>query len=129
MTTYDTAFTERRGGARRWQALGFLALAQFLVVLDASIVNIALPKLGQGLGLDPGLLSWVITAYVLPFGGLLLLGGRLADRYGHRRVFLAGVFGFVAASLAAGFSQSGEWLFAARAMQGASAALLAPAAL
>ena len=68
--------------ANRWLALTVLALAQFLVVLDASIVNIALPKLGQGLGLDPSLLSWVITAYVLPFGGLLLLGGRLADRVG-----------------------------------------------
>lgn len=114
---------------RRWLALSVLALAQFLVVLDASIVNIALPELGAGLGLAPELLSWVITAYVLPFGGLLLLGGRLADRYGHRRVFLVGVAGFIAASLAAGLSVNGEMLLGARAVQGGSAALLAPGAL
>lgn len=115
--------------SHRWLALTVLALAQFLVVLDASIVNIALPSLGAGLGLDETLLTWVITAYVLPFGGLLMLGGRLADRYGHRNIFLAGVFGFIAASLAAGLSLNGAMLLAARAVQGASAAMLAPAAL
>ena len=115
--------------SRRWLALGILALAQFLVVLDASIVNIALPVLGRQLGMDTLALAWVITAYVLAFGGLLLLGGRLADRYGHRRVFLIGTAGFVAASALAGFSISSELLLAARALQGASAALLAPAAL
>ncbi|CAH0225414.1 putative MFS-type transporter EfpA [Microbacterium oxydans] len=114
---------------RRWLALGILALAQFLVVLDASIVNIALPVLGRQLGMDTLALAWVITAYVLAFGGLLLLGGRLADRYGHRRVFLIGTAGFVAASAIAGLSISSEMLLAARALQGASAALLAPAAL
>lgn len=114
---------------RRWLALGILALAQFLVVLDASIVNIALPVLGRELGMDTLGLSWVITAYVLAFGGLLLLGGRLADRYGHRRVFLIGTAGFVAASALAGLSISSEMLLAARALQGASAALLAPSAL
>lgn len=115
--------------SRRWLALMILALAQFLVVLDASIVNIALPVLGDQLQMDTAALAWVITAYVLPFGGLLLLGGRLADRYGHRRVFLAGTAGFAAASAMAGLSASGELLLAARALQGASAALLAPAAL
>ncbi|MDQ0727216.1 MFS transporter [Microbacterium sp. W4I20] len=114
---------------RRWLALSILALAQFLVVLDASIVNIALPVLGQQLAMDTAGLAWVITAYVLAFGGLLLLGGRLADRYGHRRVFLVGTAGFVAASALAGLSLSAEMLLAARALQGASAALLAPAAL
>ncbi|MCS5716546.1 MFS transporter [Herbiconiux sp. CPCC 205763] len=114
---------------RRWLALSVLALAQFLVVLDASIVNIALPSLGGQLALDTAALSWVITAYVLPFGGLLLLGGRLADRYGHRRLFLIGSAGFVGASALAGFAVSGEMLFMARALQGASAALLAPASL
>lgn len=114
---------------RRWLALSILALAQFLVVLDASIVNIALPVLGRQLGMDTLALAWVITAYVLAFGGLLLLGGRLADRYGHRRVFLIGTTGFVAASALAGLSISSEMLLAARALQGASAALLAPAAL
>lgn len=113
----------------RWLALSVLALAQFLVVLDASIVNIALPAIGEHLRMDTVALAWVITAYVLPFGGLLLLGGRLADRYGHRRVFLLGVLGFVGASALAGFSLSSPMLLAARALQGGSAALLAPAAL
>lgn len=114
---------------RPWLAVGFLALAQFLVVLDASIVNIALPVLGAQLSMDTAALAWVITAYVLPFGGLLLLGGRLADRYGHRRVFLIGASGFVAASALAGLSVTSGMLFGARALQGASAAVLAPAAL
>jgi EmrB/QacA subfamily drug resistance transporter len=114
---------------RRWLALAVLALAQFLVILDASIVNIALPVIGTQLHLDTATLAWVITAYVLPFGGLLLLGGRLADRYGHRRLFLIGTAGFIAASALAGFSISGEMLLAARALQGLSAAVLAPAAL
>lgn len=115
--------------SRRWLALSVLALAQFLVVLDASIVNIALPVLGIQLGMDNAALAWVITTYVLAFGGLLLLGGRLADRYGHRRVFLIGAAGFVAASALAGLSVSSEMLLGARALQGVSAALLAPAAL
>lgn len=115
--------------SRRWLALSALALAQFLVVLDASIVNIALPVIGQQLSMDTTALAWVITAYVLTFGGLLLLGGRLADRYGHRRVFLVGAAGFVAASALAGLSVTSEMLLAARALQGGFAALLAPAAL
>lgn len=114
---------------RRWFALAALALAQFLVVLDASIVNIAIPVLGAGLGLGQGALAWVITAYVLPFGSLLLIGGRLADRFGHRRLFLIGVAGFVLASASAAAATDGAVLLAARAGQGASAALLAPAAL
>lgn len=115
--------------ARRWLALSILALAQFLVVLDASIVNIALPVLGTQLSMDTVALAWVITAYVLPFGGLLLLGGRLADRYGHRRLFLIGTTGFIISSALAGLSASSGMLLGARAFQGASAALLAPAAL
>ncbi|MEV4686890.1 DHA2 family efflux MFS transporter permease subunit [Microbacterium sp. LWH3-1.2] len=114
---------------RRWLALSVLALAQFLVVLDASIVNIALPVLGAQLSMDTAALAWVITAYVLALGGLLLLGGRLADRYGHRRIFLIGTAGFVAASGVAGLSSTSEMLLAARALQGVSAALLAPSAL
>jgi len=127
--TVPTAQDAAPRSSRRWLALSVLALAQFLVVLDASIVNIALPVLGQQLGMDTAALAWVITGYVLAFGGLLLLGGRLADRYGHRRVFLVGTAGFVAASALAGLSFSAEMLLAARALQGASAALLAPAAL
>ena len=119
--------TPRSG--RKWLALSVLALAQFLVVLDASIVNIALPVLGHQLRMDTGALAWVITAYILAFGGLLLLGGRLADRYGHRRLFLVGVIGFIGASALAGLSVSSGMLLAARALQGGSAALLAPSAL
>ena len=115
--------------SHRWAALVVLALAQFLVILDASIVNIALPVIAEQLTLSTATLAWVITSYVLPFAGLLLLGGRLADRYGHRRLFLIGTAGFVGASLIAGFSISGPMLLGARALQGASAALLAPAAL
>lgn len=127
--TRSAAATAPRTLETRWWALIALALAQFLVVLDASIVNIALPSIGSELHLGTNTLSWIITAYVLPFGGLLLLGGRLSDRFGHRRTFMAGVVGFAAASAAAGLATSGSWLLAARAVQGASAALLAPAAL
>jgi len=123
------AIANARTISYRWWALIALALAQFLVVLDASIVNIALPSLGSELHLGTNTLSWVITAYVLPFGGLLLFGGRLSDRFGNRRLFMIGVAGFALASAAAGLATSGAWLLAARAIQGASAALLAPAAL
>jgi len=130
MTLLDSPSTQAPARSpRRWLALGVLALAQFLVVLDASIVNIALPVLGAQLQMDTTALAWVITAYVLAFGSLMLLGGRLADRYGHRRVFLIGTAGFVAASAAAGLSVGPGMLLASRAVQGASAALLAPAAL
>ncbi|RTE05470.1 DHA2 family efflux MFS transporter permease subunit [Paenibacillus whitsoniae] len=125
----QTTITNSRMVAYRWWALIALALAQFLVVLDASIVNIALPSLGSELHLSTSTLSWVITIYVLPFGGMLLLGGRLSDRFGHRRLFMIGVTGFALASAAAGLATSGAWLLTARAIQGASAALLAPAAL
>lgn len=113
----------------RWIALSVLALAQFLVVLDASIVNIALPSIADTFSLDQAAIGWTITAYVLPFGGLLLFGGRLADRYGHRKVFLVGVGLFVGASAAAGLAPSFTILITARAVQGSAAALLAPAAL
>jgi EmrB/QacA subfamily drug resistance transporter len=129
MTLITPAPTVTGRSSRRWLALSILALAQFLVVLDASIVNIALPVLGEQLDMETAALAWVITAYVLAFGGLLLLGGRLADRYGHRRIFLLGTAGFVAASALAGLSFSSEMLLAARALQGVSAALLAPSAL
>ncbi|MCL2515011.1 MAG: MFS transporter [Microbacteriaceae bacterium] len=130
-TTLDTAATTptQPRSTRRWAALTMLTLAQFLVVLDASIVNIALPAAGRDLGMGTTALSWVITAYVLTFGVLLLPGGRLADRLGHRRMLLTGVVGFALASAAAGLATSGAMLIAARIVQGASAALLAPAAL
>jgi EmrB/QacA subfamily drug resistance transporter len=114
---------------RRWQALTLLAIAQFVVVLDASIVNIALPDIGRGLHLQAGGLSWVIDAYLLTFGGLLLLGGRAADLLGRRTVFLGGLLTFTAASLADGLAPGGGALIAFRAIQGAAAAAMAPAAL
>ncbi|MCW2994620.1 MAG: transporter [Conexibacter sp.] len=114
---------------RRWLALALLAVAQFVVVLDASIMNIALPSIGTELHVSTDTLSWVVNAYVLAFGGLLLLGGRLADLLGRRRVFIAGLVVFGLASLAGGLSANATQLIAARAIQGIGAAALAPAAL
>jgi EmrB/QacA subfamily drug resistance transporter len=114
---------------RRWIALALLAVAQFVVVLDASIVNVALPTIGSALDFSQDNLSWVVNAYVLTFGGFLLLGGRLADVLGRRRVFMGGLVLFAIASLAGGLAQSDGWLIAARAVQGLGAAILSPAAL
>ena len=114
---------------RRWLALVLLAAAQFVVVLDASIVNVALPSIGTALDFSQDDLSWVINAYTLTFGGFLLLGGRMADLLGRRRMFILGLILFAAASLAGGFAQNDVWLIAARAVQGLGAALLSPAAL
>jgi len=114
---------------RRWLTLVVVSLAQLMVVLDATIVNIALPPAQAELGIADADRSWVITAYTLAFGGLLLLGGRIADYWGRKRTFLLGLTGFAMASAVGGFAPNGETLFAARAFQGAFAALLAPAAL
>src|SRR6187551_3054756 len=114
---------------RRWLALVLLAAAQFVVVLDASIVNVALPSIGEALNFSQDDLSWVVNAYTLTFGGFLLLGGRLADLLGRRRLFILGLVLFAGASLAGGLAQSDVWLIAARAVQGLGAALLSPAAL
>jgi EmrB/QacA subfamily drug resistance transporter len=114
---------------RRWIALGLLCMAQFVVVLDASIVNVALPSIGRALDFSQDNLSWVVNAYVLTFGGFLLLGGRLADLLGRRRVFMFGLVLFALASLAGGFANSEGQLIAARAVQGLGAAILSPAAL
>src|SRR6266498_4077561 len=113
----------------KWLALALLAAAQFVVVLDASIVNVALPSIGKSLDFSQDNLSWVVNAYVLTFGGFLLLGGRIADLLGRRRLFIGGLILFSAASLAGGLAQSAGWLVAARAVQGLGAALLSPAAL
>src|ERR671915_78526 len=114
---------------RRWLALALLAVAQFVVVLDASIMNIALPSIATELEVSQESLSWIINGYVLTFGGFLLLGGRLADLLGRRRVFVAGLVLFGAASLAGGLAATQGQLVAARAVQGLGGALLAPAAL
>jgi EmrB/QacA subfamily drug resistance transporter len=113
----------------RWLILALIGLAQLMVVLDATIVNIALPSAQQDLGFSDDARQWVITAYALSFGSLLLLGGRLGDLFGRKRVFVTGLAGFAVASAIGGLAESFGMLVAARALQGAFAALLAPAAL
>jgi len=114
---------------KRWKALVVIAIAQLMVVLDASIVNIALPSLQRDLGITDANRQWVVTSYTLAFGGLLLLGGRIADYAGRKRAFLLGLIGFAGASAIGGFAVNQGMLFASRALQGAFAAVLAPAAL
>ena len=114
---------------KKWLALALLAAAQFVVVLDAAIVNVALPSIGTDLDFSQDDLSWVVNAYTLFFGGFLLLGGRMADLIGRRRMFTYGLILFALASLAGGFASSPGMLIAARAVQGLGAALLSPAAL
>jgi len=114
---------------RRWVALAVIAAATLMVVLDTSIVNLALPRAQAELGMSDATRGWVVTAYTVAFGGLLLLGGRIGDLLGRKRIFLVGLIGFAAASAVGGFAPTAGVLFAARAAQGAFAALLAPAAL
>ncbi|OSP43615.1 MFS transporter [Streptomyces sp. 13-12-16] len=115
--------------ANRWKALVFIALAQLMVVLDATIVNIALPSAQQDLGISDGNRQWVVTAYALAFGGLLLFGGRIADLWGRKRAFVLGLGGFAVASALGGAATNEAMMFGARALQGVFGALLAPAAL
>ena len=114
---------------RRWTALILLCVAQFVVVLDASIVNVALPSIGRGLHFSQQNLPWIVNAYVIAFGGFLLLGGRAADLLGRRRVFMVGLVVVAVASLLAGFAATQGELIAARAAQGLGAAIISPAAL
>jgi EmrB/QacA subfamily drug resistance transporter len=114
---------------RRWFALAVVGAAFFMTVLDVSIVNVALPTIGEKLHFSRGNLQWVVTAYSLTFGGFLLLGGRVADLLGRRRVFMVGVVLFTAASLACGLSNSEGVLIAARAVQGLGGAIISAAAL
>jgi EmrB/QacA subfamily drug resistance transporter len=114
---------------RRWLALMVIAIAQLMVVLDATIVNIAMPSAQHDLHITDANRQWILTAYTLAFGGLLLLGGRIADYVGRKRIFLIGLVGFAGASALGGFAQNQGMLFAARGLQGAFGALLAPAAL
>ncbi|MFE3584805.1 MFS transporter [Streptomyces vinaceus] len=113
----------------RWKALVFIALAQLMVVLDATIVNIALPSAQTDLGISDGNRQWVITAYALAFGGLLLFGGRIADKWGRKNAFIVGLIGFALASALGGAANGEAMMLGARALQGAFGALLAPAAL
>ncbi|MGW0536374.1 MFS transporter [Streptomyces sp. NPDC003032] len=114
---------------RRWKALVFICLAQLMVVLDGTIMNIALPSAQHDLGFSDSSRQWVVTAYALAFGGLLLFGGRIADLWGRKQAFITGVLGFAAASALGGAAVSTSMLIGARALQGVFAALLAPAAL
>ena len=132
MTSTDlprSAPTAAQADPRRWWALAVIAIAQLMVVLDASIVIIALPSAQRALHISTADRQWVVTAYTLAFGGLLLLGGRIADFMGRKRMFIVGLLGFAAASALGGAAQSAAMLFGARALQGAFAALMAPAAL
>src|SRR5215469_14981082 len=123
-----------RGGVNsrsdnRWLVLAVLAVAQFVVVLDLTIVNVALPHIRTDLHFSANGLQWVVSAYTLLFGGFLLLGGRAADLLGRRTMFIAGVTLFTSASLVAGISASSAMMVAARAAQGLGGAMLSPAAL
>ena len=112
-----------------WLVLGLVLIGQFMVVLDASIVNVALPSIQNDLHFTSSGLQWIVNAYTLTFAGFLLLGGRAADLFGRRKIFLVGLTVFTVASLLGGLAQSQTWLITARAVQGLGAAILAPATL
>src|SRR3954469_22584892 len=114
---------------RRWKALAIVCAAFFMTVLDVSIVNVALPSIGRSLEFSRENLQWVITAYAITFGGFLLLGGRMADLLGRRRIFIVGLTIFTVASLVCGLANGAGVLFGARAVQGIGAAIISPAAL
>lgn len=122
-------FSASNPDPRRWLILAVIASAQMMVVLDATIVNIALPSAQSALGISDVDKQWVITAYALTFGGFLLLGGRIADYWGRKRTFVVGMLGFAGASALGGLATNQEMLFAARALQGTFGAMLAPAGL
>jgi EmrB/QacA subfamily drug resistance transporter len=115
--------------SRRWIALALLSLTQFILVIDVSIVNVALSAIQGALDFSQENLQWILSAYTLTFGGLLLLGGRAADLFGRRRVFMVGLVVFVVGSALCGFAQSELWLIVARALQGVGAAIISPGAL
>src|SRR5256884_4868346 len=119
----------RRHAPNPWVVLVLICLAQFMVILDATIVNVALPSIQKDLHLSEGNLQWIVNAYTLVFGGFLLLGGRAGDLLGRKRIFLIGLVVFTTASLLDGLASSEGMLIAARALQGLGAALISPAAL
>ena len=114
---------------KKWLALALLSAVQFMVVLDIAIVNVALPSIQVDLGFSQENLQWVVSAYALVFGGFLLLGGRMADLLGRRRIFLLGIVVFTLGSLVSGLAWSEASLIGARALQGLGAAIISPAAL
>ncbi len=125
----DTASTPTGADPRRFRALAVIAVAQLMVVLDASVVIIALPSAQRALHISTANRQWMLTAYTLSFAGLLLLGGRIADYFGRKRMFVISLIGFAAASALGGLAQDSAMLFSARALQGAFAAVMAPSAL
>jgi EmrB/QacA subfamily drug resistance transporter len=130
--TLDLVRTPSEGSEpdpRRFRALAVIAIAQLMIVLDASVVTVALPSAQRSLGISVADREWVMTAYTLAFGGLLLLGGRIADFLGRKRMFVISLLGFASASALGGFAQSAAMLFGARALQGSFAAVMAPSAL
>src|ERR1700729_2605175 len=129
-TTHDGILSTPNGRqVPDWVILALACVAQFMVILDVSVVNVALPSIGRDLHYSPTGLQWVVNAYVLTFAGFLLLGGRAADLFGRRRVYLFGLGVFTIASLAGGLAQNSSWLTAARAVQGVGGAFLSPATL
>src|SRR5271156_5341063 len=125
----NSAVPGRRPPSRDGLILAIACVAQFMVVLDVSIVTVALPSIGRDLHYSATGLQWVVNAYVLTFAGFLLLGGRAADLFGQRRVYLTGLAVFTLASLAGGLAHTDTWLTAARAVQGFGGAILSPATL
>src|SRR3954462_10306774 len=123
------AAAQERHKDHRWLALAVIGIAQLMIILDASIVTIALPHAQKALDISDANRQWVLTSYTLAFGGRLLLGGRVADYFGRKRTFIIGLLGFAAASALGGAAQSAGALFGARALQGVFAAVLAPAVL
>src|SRR5512139_2749284 len=115
--------------SQRWLALYILCLGVLMIVLDSTIVNVALPSIRQDLDFSETSLAWVVNAYLLTFGGFLLLGGRLGDLFGHRRLFIVGIALFTGASLACGLANSQAWLIAARSIQGLGGAIVSAVAL
>ncbi|XVQ07609.1 MFS transporter [Spirillospora sp. CA-255316] len=128
-TTHGDTGAGQAPDPRRWAALALISVAQFMLILDVTVVNVALPQIGTELDLGRSTLTWAVTAYTLFFGGLMLLGGRLADLFGARRLMLVGLSAFTLASLATGLAQNETLLIGGRIAQGIGAALLSPAAL
>ena len=128
-STSVTTTTAEIPDPRRWKALALLSLAQFVVILDTSIIGVALPTIQQHFGFSQTNLQWIFNAYVIVFGALLLLGGCLSDILGQRKIFIIGFITLTIASVVAGLANSGVILIAARALQGLEAALIAPSAL
>src|SRR5262249_47944619 len=121
--------TSNSPNINRWRAFALLAVAYFMTIIDLTIVNVSLPTIGRDLHFSQTNLQWVVTAYALTFGGLLLLGGRAADLLGRRRILMLGLAIFTAASLACGRATGEAFLIASRAVQGVGAAIMLPAAL